>query len=241
MKKILPLFFIILANSTAFSQKTIPEFGKIDLADLLLKSCAFEPGVSAMNLFDVQEVEFKPNDYVSRLVTERRVRIKIFKEAGYKYASIKIPYFSKRGVTKMKNLDGIVYNLDSSGSISYQRLEKKDFFKEKAEENVAIINFTFPNVKPGSVVEFRYTMVEKNVWDIDPWIVQGEIPTAYASTVLVTPVSSRIREKVYGEDTILQKKELLTRGGPDRDKRTYYRENIKPFQPEPFMSSYKDN
>src|SRR5678816_2360212 len=113
MKKILCLLQAALLYYVAFSQKTVPEFGKIDVAELKMKSCSFEPGASALNLFDVQEVEFKTNDYVSRLVTERRVRIKIFNESGYKYAAIKIPYFSKKGVTKIKDLSGIVYNLDS--------------------------------------------------------------------------------------------------------------------------------
>jgi hypothetical protein len=241
MKRIFFLLPGFLLDYFVFAQKTIPEFGKIDITDLHLKSCVFEPGASAMNLFDVQEIEFKRNEFGSKLITERRVRIKIFNESGYKYASIRIPYFSQKRVTKIKDLSGIVYNLDPSGSIIVQKLEKKDFFKEKAEDKVGIINFTFPNVKPGSIVEFRYTKVEKNIADIDPWAVQDEIPTAYASTVIITPTFSRIKEKIYGTDTIAQKKELLTKGGLDHDKRTYYRENIKSFQPEPFMSSYKDN
>ena len=241
MKRIFYLLILTVPALHVFSQKTLPDFGKIDLAELKLKSCPFEPDAGAMNLFDVQEVEFKPNDYVSRLITERRVRIKIFKENGYKYAAIRIPYFSKKGVTKIKDLSGVVYNLDASGNVVVQKLEKKDFFKEKAEENLGLVNFTFPNVKAGSVVEFRFTKVEKNIWDIDSWIAQDEIPTAYAQRTIIIPTESRLKEKIYGDDTIGQREELLTRGGPDRIKRTYFKENIKAFRAEPFMSSYKDN
>lgn len=206
MKKILCFLIFLALHCFASAQKEMPEFGKIDPADLRMTSCSFEPDASAMNLFDIQEVEFKPDDFVSKLRTERRVRIKIFNEAGYQYASIRIPYFSKKGVTKVKDLSGIVYNLDASGKVVSQKLEKKDFFKEKTEENVGVINFTFPNVKPGSVVEFRYTKIEKNIIDIDPWVAQDKIPTAYASTVVITPTFSRIKEKFMVQRRSCKKK-----------------------------------
>ena len=49
-------------------------------------------------------------------------------------------------------------------------------------------------------------MIEKNTWKIDPWIAQGEIPTAYAMNVLINPTTSRIKEKFLGADSIEQKK-----------------------------------
>src|SRR5262249_6419427 len=150
MKKICFALTALAAASVAFSQKELPDFGKIDLADLQLKSCSFEPSANALKLFDSEEVEFDPSDYSTKLRTERRVRIKIFNEKGYAYASITIPYFSKKRVTKIKDLEGVVYNLDETGKIVTQKLEKKDFFKEKAEDNIGMIKFTFPNLKPGS-------------------------------------------------------------------------------------------
>lgn len=242
MKRVTCFLLVSLVYNLASAQQILPEFGKIDIAELQMKSCPFEPDAVAMNLFDVQETELTIiNQYISRLTTERRVRIKIFNESGYKYASIQIPYFSKKGVTKIKDLSGVVYNLDSSGNIVVKKLEKKDFFKEKAEENLGVINFAFPNVKPGSVIEFRYTKTEKNIWNIDPWIAQDVIPTAYASTTIITPGYLRIKEKIYGSDTIIQKKEQLTKGASPRDKKIFFKENIKSFRAEPFMSSFKDN
>src|SRR5262245_33928278 len=109
MKRVFSLTLILAILSTAAAQKKVPDFGKIDTADLHLKSCSFEPSANAMTLFDVQEVEFVVNDYSTRLRTERRVRIKIFNEKGYKHASIRIPYFSKKRSTKIKELRGVVY------------------------------------------------------------------------------------------------------------------------------------
>ena len=234
-------FFFVFSAAAASAQKVLPDFGKIEMADLQLKSCSFEPDADAMKLFETQEIEFDLSQYASRLRTEKRVRIKIFNEKGYKYATIHIPYFSKKRVTKFKDLSGVIYSLDSSGKINIQKLEKKDFFKEKAEDKLGVINFTFPNVKSGSVIEFRFTKIEKDVLQIDPWIIQDEIPTAYAVTTLITPSFSRVKEKVFGEDSINQKVELKKQGYSSLSKRIYDKENIKSFRPEPFMSSYNDN
>lgn len=241
MKNIYYLLIFIFISGYSTAQQIVPAFGKIDLEDLKLTSCSFEPDAHAMKLFDVQEIEFEPFEYSTRLTTERRVRIKIFNEKGYKHASIRIPYFSKKRTTKFKELKGIVYSLDTNDKIVIQKLDKKDFFKGKTEENIGIINFTFPNLKPGSVVEFSYTKVEKNILDIDPWIAQDEIPTAYVAATIITPTYSRIKEKVFGTENINQNNELLTKGNYNKLKREYFVENIRSFETEPFMSSYKDN
>jgi Domain of Unknown Function with PDB structure (DUF3857) len=241
MKKNPYLLSVFLIPFFVAGQKSIPDFGKIDIADLQLSSCMFEPDADAMKLFDVQEVEFDPSDYMIRITTERRVRIKIFNERGYKNASINIPYFSKKRSTKIKDLDGVIYNLDSSGKIVVLKLSKKDFFKEKQEENIGVINFTFPNLRPGSVIEFRYKKVEKNTIQIDPWIAQDQIPTAYASSLVTIPAIVDLSDKVFGADTLEKRISHITGGRYDRTKNIYFRENIHSFQPEPFMSSYRDN
>jgi len=237
------LLLLILASFSFFAsaQKKISPFGKIDTQELELKSCSYEPAANAMKLFDVQEIEFEPSASGVKLTTERRVRIKIFNEKGYKYASIRIPYFSKKRVTKIKNLDGVVYSVDEKGQQVIQKLEKKDFFKEKSEDNLGIINFTFPNLKPGCVIEFRYTKIEKNIIQIDPWIIQDEIPVAYASTILTIPGESRIKQKVFGADTIDHQTVSLGSKEYSRKRHIYQKENISSFDPEPFMSSHKDN
>lgn len=234
-------FFTLAILSCAFAsiaQKTVPDFGKITEEDLRLSSCPFEPDAAAMKLFDIEETEFDFSGYDSKLKTERRTRLKIFNEKGYKYASIKIPYFSKRGVSKIKDLKGVVYNLDASGKIVTQKLEKKDFFKSKSENNVAEIDFTFPNLKPGSVIEFTYTSIQRNILQIDPWTLQDEIPTVYSAISITIPEDSRIKEKIYGEDTVQQITRKIEHG---KTEKIYFKENIRSFQYEPFMSSYKDN
>lgn len=239
MKKIVTLFCSTITSILMMAQKKLPGLGEVDIAALHLKSCSFEPDAPAMKLFDVQETSFEISAYNARLKTERRVRIKVFNEKGYKHASVKIPYFSKKGIAKIKELNGAIYNVGDDGKIIVNKLEKKDFFKEKAADNVGVVNFTFPGLKPGSIIEYSYTTIENNLIYLNPWFIQDEIPVVYSSCIITTPVQSKIFERVFGSDTIEQKLELLKYD--NFRKITYSKGNIPSFKPEPFMSSVKDH
>lgn len=239
MKKAIYLFTALLFVTSLAAQKKLPDFGEITLEELKQSSCPIEPHAAAMKIFDVEETDFSMSDYGMRLKMETRVRIKIYNEKGYEHASIKIPYLSKRGFAKIKELKAIVYSLDASGKIVTEKLEKKDFYKEKASEYVGMVNFTFPNLKPGSVVEYSYIRIENDMFHLDPWLIQTEIPSLYSSLIITTPVSSLVKEKLFGSDTVARTTVLIKY---DQFRRTtYFRENILSFKPEPFMSSKKDN
>jgi hypothetical protein len=239
MRKFSIIVILLSIAHTVISQKKLPDFGDIDPSEIELKSCPFEPEANAVKLFDTQEIEFDFSYSGARLKTERRVRIKIFNEKGYKHANIKIPYYSKRGVAKIKQLHAIIYNFDASGKVIKQELTKKDFFKEKSVENVGMVNFTFPGLKPGSIIEYTYTQIENNILQISPWFIQGEIPVLYSFTSIETPAESRIEKKIWGTDTIVEKTQLIR---TESYRRTLlYKENVISFEQEPLMSSYKDN
>lgn len=231
-------FFFVLYSS--FGQKNIYELGKIGIADLNLKSCSFEPDAVAMKLLDIQETRFEYGSYGSRLKTERRIRIKIFSERGYDHASIKLPYFSKKGESKIKAIKAVIYNIDKEGKVIKKDLSNKDFFKTTAIDNLKTLTFTFPELRAGSVIEYAYTIIEKNVAKIDPWFVQDNIPVAYAYHSVHLPTEAIFKEKTFGYDTIPYDLELKGMSGNTKIY-AYHKENIKSFKNEPFMSSKKDN
>ncbi|MEK7225300.1 MAG: DUF3857 domain-containing protein, partial [Bacteroidota bacterium] len=222
------------------AQKKVPSFGNIDIEDLKMSSCDFEPGAPALRLFDITDINYiLYYSGESKMKIEQRVRIKIFNEKGYEFASVKIPYISKRGIGKIKELKGIVYTLDPSGKVIKEELEKEDFFKQKAVEYMGVVSFTFPNIKPGSVVEYSYTRVENNIPYIDPWIIQSEIPVKYSSCIITLPHNSLLKEKLFGADSVDRIVEKPPNERPV--KKTYFKENVTSFKPEPFMSSAVDN
>jgi hypothetical protein len=192
-----------------------------------------------MKLLDIEEIHFDLFTYGTKIKIERRIRIKIFNEKGYKFSTIKIPYLSKKGVAKIKEIAGYVYNLGETGKVISKKISKDDFFKEKAADYIGIVSFTFPNIKPGSVIEYRYTTIEKDFIFIDPWIIQGEIPVDYTCVTVHTPVSSGVNAWMFGADSVEQSYYLYKY---DQFRCTsFFKSKIPSFTPEPFMSSYNDH
>ena len=239
-----PYFFstvILLLTMQVTAQKTLPKFGEAVLTELQLKECSFEIDAPAMKLFDVLEVEMSV-DYTVKIITERRVRIKIFNEKGFEHASIKIPYYNEKRSTKIKDFSAIIYNLDENGRITTEKVEKSDLYKDKLTKNLNYFTFTFPNLKKGSVIEFKYTKLERHLVQLDHWIIQHPIPTAYASYTLTFPERFGLKSKTFGSDSIKYTTKILEpKSYSPRERRFYTKENIISFKEEPFMSSINDN
>jgi len=240
MKQIFLLTAFFLPVLTCAGQKKLPGLGEITLNDLQLKSCSFEPDAPAMKLFETEETDFEfYSNGDSRLKSEHRARIKIFNEKGYEFATISIPFLTKKSLGKIKELNAYVYSLDPSGKISIQKLGKDDFFKEKVIGNVGLIKFSFPNVRPGSVVEYQYTRIDQNAYDFDSWRIQDEIPIAYSSLIITTPQTSIIRSKLYGQDSV--RNLTLRKKNASLQYESWYKEDIPSFRSEPYMTSRVDN
>ena len=240
MKKFSAFLFFLLFSIFTTAQRTIPEFGAVTLAELQMKSCSFEPDAPVMKLFDIQEAEYEPSPFGGKIRTEKRVRIKIFNEKGYSLAAIKIPYYSNKKNTKISDLKGITYFLNEKGNIDSQKIEEADFFKQKAMERIGLLSFTFPNLRPGCVIEYSYVITEKNRLQFDTWIMSSEMPAAYVSNSIIVPTYSSFKEYTFNSGLVSKKTELMKKG-LDRNKITFFKENIPSFKPEPFMSSSRDN
>lgn len=234
---LLAIFSAILTNA---QKTTLPSFGVADYGELQLKSCSFENDANAMKLFDIQESEYEPSAFGGKIVTKKRVRIKIFNEKGYKHASVRVPYYAGKKSTHVGNLEGVIYTLNEEGKISTEKLSEEDFYKQKLNDRVGMISFTFPNLKAGCVLEYQYTIEEKRRLEFDFWFIQSDLPVAYTEMITVVPTFSAVKAILFGNDTVSQKKEILTKG-LDKEKTIYYKENIKSFRREPFMSSVSDN
>ncbi|MGO8055962.1 DUF3857 domain-containing protein, partial [Rhizobium leguminosarum] len=66
-------------------------------------------------------------------------------------------------------------------------MEKKSFYRQKMDSKRTMITFTFPEVKVGSILEYRYTIMREEFVSIDPWIFQDEIPTRLSTFYISFP------------------------------------------------------
>jgi hypothetical protein len=72
----------IALPSLAQKGSDVPAFGKIEKADLEMKTCDFDEKAEAVVLFDVGELYCDLSSIGSSMLLERHVRIKILNDKG---------------------------------------------------------------------------------------------------------------------------------------------------------------
>lgn len=170
----------------AYAQKDIPSYGKIDKADLTMDSVDFDPGAEACVLIKTGDISFNLSGEAT-LITEYRYRIKVLKDKGVNSADIKIRYYSRNKLEDLTSLSGETYNLDASGNIVKTKLDHSNVYTKQVSKNWSEMVFTMPDVKKGSVFEYKYTKTSKAFWDIDNWEFQTNIPTRYCQLYMTIP------------------------------------------------------
>lgn len=151
---IILLFFLIQIASA----QTV-KFGEISMAELQSTQDSKFPEAPAVVLY--RNVDSYLGNYI-----EVHERIKIYNEEGYEYATVFIPY------PDIKKVKGATYNL-VDGQIQETELEKDLIFEDEVIKDVEFKKFTFPNVSPGSVLEYTYITDGWSMRNID---LQYDIP-----------------------------------------------------------------
>lgn len=187
MRSLLLLLCLCTACYT-YAQDKLPAFGKIEKPDLQMTDCSFDPGAEALWLIDIGEVQynFSPDGSVF-IQTNHRCRIKILNEKGISNADVKISYYSKDKFEDITNVDGYVYNMDDAGNMMTTKLESKQVYNKKVSEDYSQVSFAMPNVKTGSVIEYRYRSYKRSIGGIDDWYFQKEVPVRYSAYNLMIP------------------------------------------------------
>ena len=243
--KISIFFFASLVSAFSHAQDNVPEFGKVDIADLNMKECPFDKGAGAMNLISSEYAELNatPGSYSADI--ERWVRIKIFSQKGFSSASVDIPYFGKGKLFNIAGLTAFTYNINNEGNVVVTKVEKSDIFREKANDGNGSLRFAFPGVKPGSIIEYKYTLKEKNILLLPPWIFQDIIPTRLSICSLKYMSGITVNFRLHTNltfETETDTAKVIVEDIPESIIRTYYLvRDLPAFKEEPLMSSLIDN
>jgi hypothetical protein len=188
MKKLLFITSIcIIISNCLFAQKNdnsgfvIPAFGKVDIADLQMKQCDFDDKAEAMVLFDNGELTYILG---TGMILKRTIRIKILTDKGLDWANVHLSYLSEKNAQSISNLEAQTYNLDNNGNIVISKVEKKLIYEKKINKKYTEKVFTFPEVKVGSIIEYKFK--HDGVGLID-WYFQRSIPVKHSRFVIDFP------------------------------------------------------
>lgn len=183
MKKlILALIFPVLV----FAQEY--ELGKVTIQELNQKQHPTDTSAVAAILFNRGKTYF---DFIENshfiLVTEVEVKIKVYKKEGLDWANKEVNYYI--GGTNDESViinKATTYNL-VNGKIEKTKLDSEGEFKENLNKFWATKKFTMPNVKEGSVIEYKYTIKSPYFSNLQDWKFQQTIPVEYSEYKTIIP------------------------------------------------------
>jgi hypothetical protein len=232
MKRLLPysiLFFV--ATTGAKAQAPLPEFGIYSTDEVALKECSFDQDADAVVLLDEA---FSTYDDDWQLITTRRIRIKILNDKGIDRGNISIPFYAKDKFEFIRYIEGITYTENQNPAISY--LDRKSIYTEKVNDLISKTKFAMPNVKAGSIIEYKYESVIKDYNGLDRWIFQSDMPTLKSCYLL------QMLPRAEFSYAVTKKKNYKIIIMPKQDVGQVYFEmdNIPGLRFEPFMDAPKD-
>ncbi|MBS1508062.1 MAG: DUF3857 domain-containing protein [Bacteroidetes bacterium] len=207
--------------SRVTAQTNTASFGSVTLEELSLKVCSIDTTADAVVLFDKGEL-LQFNDGTADL--KIHIRIKLFRASAYNdWGNVRISAL-RSSVSKLK---GATYYLEE-GQIKKIELSEDHIFKAKDGKHFETINFTFPNLKEGSVVEYSYIIRLKS-WAIPPWGFQSSVPTLWSSFKLIGKVN-RYQEEIRGSLGLNTKYST-----EEENTKTWVMTDIPAFKGEPLM------
>ena len=225
MNKFLLVITLCLVSIVTRAQDTIPSYqpyGKVSIKDIEMKTCDFEKDANAEVLFDVGTTS-------SFGVMTRHVRIKIFNERGENEANVRLLYNSFYG-NSIDHVTGETINFNN-GKMEISPLDKKLIYTLKIDKFVSAVTFALPNVKPGSIIEFKY-----EYYTLTNCFFKSNIPTRYSEIKTVFTSRSQFKYIPFIDQPLIK-----SAGGVFDAVQDKAMANVHSLPDEPYMGSRINN
>ncbi|GGD20519.1 DUF3857 domain-containing protein [Flavobacterium orientale] len=185
-KQISVVCLFILITFSGYSQTY--DLGKVTVKELEEKEHPTEKDAEAAVLFDIGKTYF---DYDTNkgflMITEVTTKIKIYKKEGYSYGDVEIPIYV--GDSEKENVNfskAFTYNLEN-GKIEKTKLKSDGEFTEKTNKYWNKVKISMPNVKEGSIIEYKYVLTSPFFSNLPEWYFQKGIPVNYSKFETIIP------------------------------------------------------
>jgi len=177
------LFFLIFAFNVSIAQK----FGKIDMERLEETVHPTDPDASHAFILRNSHVYYDLQSPSPRIITEYHYRVKIYTEEGVDQANIvRYAYRNKGDIEAIKDIKAECYNL-VDGKKEKSKLSKKEIFKERVDENTTKYSFAIPNVRPGSIIEYKFKFDSPFLYSFPRHYFQTDMPVDYSRLKVDVP------------------------------------------------------
>ncbi|KUJ60450.1 transglutaminase [Flavobacteriaceae bacterium CRH] len=212
------LFILLLFVSNITAQEF--KLGKVSIAELQEKVHPKDTAADAAILYKKgsSRIEYSQNDGFMT-VTEVETRIKIYTKEGYNWANHNVWYANNSNLSeKLSFSDAVTYNL-VGGKIEKTKLKSEGIFDEVVDKYRGQKKITMPNVKEGSVVEFKYSIRSPSRM-IREWDFQTSIPVNYSEFVTYVPeyytYNPRQKGYIFPKVTIVKNSKTILLNSKER-------------------------
>ena len=165
------LFLLIsLTTSTIYAQKPLSGFPKLTQEQLSLTDVSYDKNANAVILAEEGYLDITGGNSILKV----KRRIKILKPEGISEGNIELSHYKKN--QKISNVKAQTINLENGNYVS-SALNSKDVFNVNINQYYDKVTFALPNVHVGSIIEYEYSLIDENIYLIDAWDFQHELPT----------------------------------------------------------------
>lgn len=174
------LSLLIFAGQVVYSQNFSKEYGKVGRDDIELTQYQKELDAEAVVMFDYGKSYFVRTEDSYDVAFERTTRIKILNEAGIKWAEVEIPFYHEGGIyEQVFDIEASSYNFEN-GLLNKTTFDVSNAFDEKLNNYWTVKKFAIPNVKAGSIIEYKYKINSQYKFNLRDWEFQWKIPVIYS-------------------------------------------------------------
>lgn len=177
MKLYLALFMLLFTQVSLLAQNKVI-WGKTTVEELQYKECTFDKDAEAVVLYESGKLDL--SNYNKGAELKVHVRVKILSENALDRGDIRISYYAKNKYEQVKDIKAQTINSEDGFNAKVYTLKKDGIFDVKINEEYKEIRFTLPKVQKGSILEYTYTILTKNIDGSRPWNFQNSIPTLYS-------------------------------------------------------------
>lgn len=226
------LFFLGVAYLQAVSAQTpTSSFGDFPDEQIKLKECSFDVNADAVILFDKATANY---DERGRLLIDRHIRLKVLKESGVKRGDIRIVYYSDENFEDVNSVKAMVFNSGDQKAITH--VDKKSMFRKPLSSLHSMVTFAVPNVRVGSIIDYKYTSVKKNYGGLREWVFQHDIPILLSSFDLFLYPTVEFAYTVHKSPTY----GIWIKSNPEKGNALFEMENIPGLRDEPYGLAERD-
>ncbi|MFN8252073.1 MAG: DUF3857 domain-containing protein [Ferruginibacter sp.] len=233
MFRFVSTLFAAALFSITVSAQDFPSWGTITADEVALKECAFDKEAPAVVLID-EAIANHDDEY--NLITIRHIKIKILKQSGFDFANIEIPYVRKDKQQYVEKVEAMVTNIEDNGVATVTQVEKKSIYDNNVDAFTGKVIFTFPNIKVGSIIEYKYKIFSEHYGYLDEWAFHNYLPVVKSCFKLYVPPRLEFTYQVQKAHDY----PIVIKPVPEEASMYFEMNNMPGIDNEPFMDARKD-